>query len=46
VKARLFAMFFKDPIAAAALNEARGEASKNEPLDAEASTICPADKDQ
>lgn len=46
VKARLFAMFFKDPIAAAALNEARGEASKNEPLDAEAGTICPADKDQ
>ncbi len=42
VKTRLFDMFFKEPIAAAALNEARGEADKNEPLDGEPSALCPA----
>lgn len=43
VKARLFEMFFKEPIAPAALNEARGALSKNEPLDGEASALCPVD---
>ncbi len=41
VKARLFDMFFKEPIAAAALNEARGETAKNEPLDGEPAALCP-----
>lgn len=42
VKARLFDMFFKEPIVSAALNEARGEGAKNEPLDGEAAALCPA----
>ncbi len=43
VRARLFDMFFKQPIVEAALNEARGDIAKNEPLDAEASQLCAAD---
>lgn len=42
VKARLFDMFFKQPIVTAALNEARGDNAKNEPLDGEASELCTA----
>lgn len=42
VKARLFDMFFKEPIVPAALNEARGEAHKNEALDAAPSDLCAA----
>lgn len=42
VKARLFDMFFKQPIAAAALNEARGETDKNEPLDGKPDALCAA----
>ncbi len=42
VKARLFEMFFAEPIVSAAMNEARGEQSKNEPLDADAAMLCPA----
>jgi len=41
VKARLFDMFFKEPIVSAALNEAHGESAKNEPLDSPADTLCP-----
>ncbi|NWG91874.1 MAG: MBL fold metallo-hydrolase [Parvularculaceae bacterium] len=44
VKARLFAMFFKEPIVAAAANEARGEIAKNEPLDGDASALCPIER--
>ncbi|MFZ5616741.1 MAG: MBL fold metallo-hydrolase [Pseudomonadota bacterium] len=43
VKARLFDMFFEQPIVDAAMNEARGEIAKNEPLDGEAAALCPAD---
>lgn len=42
VKARLFDMFFKQPIVSAALNEAHGESAKNEPLDGEAAALCSA----
>ena len=42
VKARLFEMFFKEPIASAALNEARGENEKNEPLDGAPADLCKA----
>lgn len=42
VKARLFDMFFKEPIAAAAFNEAKGESAKNEPLDGEVASLCAA----
>ncbi|OFW98602.1 MAG: hypothetical protein A3E78_01765 [Alphaproteobacteria bacterium RIFCSPHIGHO2_12_FULL_63_12] len=40
VKARLFDMFFKEPIVSAALNQARGESAKNEPLDGAAADLC------
>lgn len=40
VTARLFGMFFKEPIAEAARNEARGDLEKNEPLDGDAAAIC------
>jgi glyoxylase-like metal-dependent hydrolase (beta-lactamase superfamily II) len=43
VKARLFDMFFKEPIVSASLNEARGESDKNEPLDGEPAALCPVD---
>lgn len=42
VKARLFDMFFKQPIVSAALNEARGEIAKNEPLDGAPNDLCKA----
>lgn len=42
VKSRLFDMFFKQPIVSAALNEARGEAAKNEPLDGAPADLCKA----
>jgi glyoxylase-like metal-dependent hydrolase (beta-lactamase superfamily II) len=42
VKQRLFDMFFKQPIVSAALNEARGESEKNEPLDGDPAALCPA----
>ncbi len=40
VRARLFDMFFIEPIGAAALNEAKGEAEKNEPLDGAVADLC------
>jgi glyoxylase-like metal-dependent hydrolase (beta-lactamase superfamily II) len=40
VTARLFDMFFKEPIVPAALNEARGEHAKNEALDGEPADLC------
>lgn len=44
VKARLFDMFFKEPIVVAGLNEARGEGEKNEPLDGEPAALCPVEE--
>ncbi len=40
VKARLFEMFFKEPITEAARNVARGDLEMNEPLDGDAADIC------
>lgn len=40
VKARLFQMFFREPIVEAALNEARGDHQKNEPLDGAVADLC------
>ncbi|MCB2112481.1 MAG: MBL fold metallo-hydrolase [Parvularculaceae bacterium] len=40
VKARLFDMFFVQPIASGAINEARGETDKNEPLDGAIADLC------
>ncbi len=42
VKARLFDMFFKQPIVSAAANEAAGAPEKNEPLDADVASLCKA----
>lgn len=42
VKARLFQMFFTQPIVGAALNEARGVSEKNEPLDGDVAELCGA----
>ena len=40
VKARLFDMFFEQPIVSAAINEAKGETEKNEPLDGAPADLC------
>lgn len=42
VKARLFDIYFNQPIASAAFNEARGESEKNEPLDGDVADLCDA----
>lgn len=43
-QARLFDMFFKQPIKKAAMNEATGHSEVNEPLDASAEELCPVGK--
>jgi len=40
VKARLFDIFFMQPIRAAAINEAKGETEKNEPLEGAPADLC------